>query len=97
MDYDIVVVAFKYFHDIFTSKEEYVQKEMLSCISKLLSNDQNNNLHAMPTLEELRTIVFCMNAHSAAGPHSMNRKFFQSCWHIIGQDLIQVVIYFFCG
>lgn len=38
-----------------------------------------------------------MNAHSAAGTDRMNEKFFQSCQNILGQDLLQVVISFFCG
>lgn len=38
-----------------------------------------------------------MNAHLAAGSNGMNRKIFQSYWHIIGQDLLQVVLSVFCG
>lgn len=48
-------------------------------------------------MEELKQVVFSMSPHSAAGPDSMNIKFFQSCWDIIKYDLVAAVNAFFCG
>uniref|UniRef100_M1D937 Non-LTR retroelement reverse transcriptase n=1 Tax=Solanum tuberosum TaxID=4113 RepID=M1D937_SOLTU len=51
----------------------------------------------MPTVEELKEVVFSMNPNSAAGPDGMNGYFFQKCWHIIKKDLFGVIQAFFCG
>lgn len=54
-------------------------------------------LQIMPTLEDLKQLVFAMNPNSVAELDRMNRKFFQSYWETIKMDLFTVVQYFFCG
>ncbi|XP_055802634.1 uncharacterized protein LOC129871697 [Solanum dulcamara] len=46
----------------------------------MVTDEHNRNLKAIPTMEELRTVVFLMNPNSAAGPNGMNGKhgFFHS-------------------
>ena len=48
-------------------------------------------------MDELKKVVFSMNPNSAAGPDGMNGYFFQKCWNIIKNDLIEVVHAFFSG
>ncbi|XP_055807012.1 uncharacterized protein LOC129875801 [Solanum dulcamara] len=38
----------------------------------MVTDEHNRNLKAIPTMEELRTVVFLMNPNSAAGPDGMN-------------------------
>ncbi|XP_055826281.1 uncharacterized protein LOC129894627 [Solanum dulcamara] len=38
----------------------------------MVTDEHNKNLKAIPTMEELRTVVFLMNPNSAAGPDGMN-------------------------
>jgi len=45
----------------------------------------------MPTLEELKQVVFAMNPHSAPGPDGIGGKFYQACWNIIKEDLLAAV------
>lgn len=77
-DSKIAAVIYKNFHDSFTGKKEYVQEEMLSNISKMLSNDHNDTFQAILTLEELKTVVFSLNAHSETVLDGRNGKFIQS-------------------
>lgn len=51
----------------------------------------------MPTMDELKNIVFSMDPNSVAGPDGMNGKFFQTCWDVIKEDLFKVIQAFFCG
>ncbi|WMV45638.1 hypothetical protein MTR67_039023 [Solanum verrucosum] len=63
----------------------------------MVNQEQNNNLTAMPDLEELKEVVFSMNCNSAIRPDEMNGYFIQKCWHIIRHDLLGVIQAFFCG
>ncbi|XP_055826362.1 uncharacterized protein LOC129894731 [Solanum dulcamara] len=96
-DDDIARAACDHFQNIFTGEDTHIQEDALQCIPKLVTDDQNRDLQALPTLEELRTVVFSMNPNSAAGPDGMNGKFFQECWEIIKEDLFRVVLSFFNG
>lgn len=69
----------------------------MDCIPRMVNQEQNNNLIAVPTIEELKEVVFSMNPNSAAGPDGMNGFFFQKCWQIIKHDLLAVIQAFFCG
>ncbi|XP_055824484.1 uncharacterized protein LOC129893019 [Solanum dulcamara] len=96
-DDDIARAACDHFQNIFTGEDTHIQEDALQCIPKLVTDDQNRDLQALPNLEELRTVVFSMNPNSAAGPDGMNGKFFQECWEIIKEDLFRVVLSFFNG
>lgn len=96
-DEQIAQAACQHFQGIFTGDQCRIREEFLNCIPRLVSDDHNHMLHAMPDLQELKTVVFSMNPYSATGPDGMNGKFFQSCWDIICKDLLKVVQSFFCG
>ena len=57
----------------------------------------NYALLKMPSETEIYDIVFGMNADVAAGPDGFGGHFYQACWHIIKEDLLNVVTYFFNG
>ncbi|KAL0449157.1 UNVERIFIED_CONTAM: hypothetical protein Slati_1472100 [Sesamum latifolium] len=50
-----------------------------------------------PTLEEMRLVVFNMDATSTAGPDGFNAFFYQKCWEIIKDDVLEVVEDFMNG
>lgn len=41
--------------------------------------------------------VFDLNKDSACGPDGFSGEFFQTSWSIIQEDVVQMVIAFFCG
>ena len=63
----------------------------------MIDEVDNNALVIIPTLDEVKKVVFSMNASSAPGPDGFTGKFFQHCWNIIAQDLYTVILEFFNG
>ncbi|KAG5600548.1 hypothetical protein H5410_031918 [Solanum commersonii] len=84
------------FGDIYAKVKDYeersniIDEEPLNCIPRMVNQAQNDELQALPTVEELKGVVFSMNPNSAAGLDGMNGCFFQKCWSIIKDDLIQL-------
>ncbi|XP_055803413.1 uncharacterized protein LOC129872452 [Solanum dulcamara] len=77
-DAEIAEVACEHFQQMFTGEEKYIQKKALQCIPHMVTEKKNEQLQALPSIEELKTVVFAMNPNSAAGPDGMNGKFFQN-------------------
>lgn len=96
-DENIATVVCSHFEGIFTGEEKWINEQVLTCIPRLVTENHNQMLQQMPTIEELKMVVFSMSPNSAAGPDGMTGKFFRVCWEVISQDLLDVVQYFFCG
>ena len=87
----------EHFKTIFIGENKYIEEQHLECIPKMVNQDHNTQLTELPDMDELKKVVFSMNPNSAAGPDGMNGYFFQKCWNIIKNDLIEVVHAFFSG
>ncbi|KAH0684447.1 hypothetical protein KY289_022199 [Solanum tuberosum] len=90
-DDNITKAAGAHFQGIFTGVDRFINEHAISCIPRMVDQEQNNKLTALPDLEELKEVVFSMNPNSAAGPDGMNGQFFQKCWQIIKDDLLSVI------
>ncbi|XP_024177848.1 uncharacterized protein LOC112183741 [Rosa chinensis] len=64
-------------------------------IPSLVSEDDNSVLVSIPTAEEIRRVVFFMDPSSSPGPDGFPGSFYQSCWDIVGNDVIGFVQFFF--
>ncbi|XP_069145909.1 uncharacterized protein [Solanum lycopersicum] len=89
--------ACEHFKNIFTGEEKLINEKSLDCIPRMVNQDQNTLLNTVPGLDELKEVVFSMSPNSAAGPDGMNWFFFQKCWNIIKNDLLEVLHAFFSG
>ncbi|XP_047942726.1 uncharacterized protein LOC125189497 [Salvia hispanica] len=69
----------------------------LGILSTLPSHVNMELLEKAPSTEEIRKVVFSINAESAAGPDGYSGLFFQACWEIIGADVVAAVLDFFAG
>lgn len=96
-DDQIAQAACDYYHDIFTGQNNSIDERIFQHIPSLITPYQNHILQDMPNMEELKQVVFSMSPNSAPGPDGIGGKFYQTCWHIIKEDLLAVVQYFFCG
>ncbi|WMV32827.1 hypothetical protein MTR67_026212 [Solanum verrucosum] len=65
-DEQIAQAACDYYQQIFTGQNDRIDGRILQHIPTLVTPIQNEMLQAMPTLEELRQVVFAMNPSSAA-------------------------------
>ncbi|KAG5580314.1 hypothetical protein H5410_050941 [Solanum commersonii] len=96
-DEHIAEAACMHFQNIFTGEDKHIDEVPMNCIPRIVTQEQNDSLKAIPTIEELKEVVFSMNPNSAAGPDGMNGCFFQKCWSIIKHDLLAVIQAFFNG
>ncbi|XP_071940073.1 uncharacterized protein [Coffea arabica] len=69
----------------------------LEVIPKIISREQNDELERLPSMEEIREVVFAMDGESAAGPDGFTGRFFTFAWDVVGQDVLEAVVSFFCG
>ncbi|XP_055824355.1 uncharacterized protein LOC129892841 [Solanum dulcamara] len=96
-DDNIASAACAHFEKLFTAEEKQINEDVIKCIPRIVTDQQNELLHSIPTKEELKEVVFSMSPTSAAGPDGMSGKFFHSCWDIICDDLLKLVQHFFNG
>ena len=78
-DENIAKEACMYFQNIFTEKSDKISEEVLNCIPRMVTDEQNQLLQQMPNMQELKKVVFSMNPNSAPGPDGFGGKFYHSC------------------
>ncbi|KAL0407597.1 UNVERIFIED_CONTAM: putative ribonuclease H protein [Sesamum radiatum] len=86
----------EYFTRAFTDEGDVIFDD-LQCVPTLLTDKDMELLHAKPTMEDIKAVVFDMCPDSTAGPNGFSALFFQSCWDIIAEDLLEAVLDFFAG
>ncbi|KAK6793719.1 hypothetical protein RDI58_007172 [Solanum bulbocastanum] len=74
----IAQVACEYFQNIFTGNQELIDELPMNCIPRMVSQEHNERMKAMPTIQELKEVVYSMNPNSTAGPDGMNVFFSRS-------------------
>jgi len=85
-----------HFTKLFTSTTNVLQNDMVQeVIPHLITDRINNVLTFLPSLEEIKNVVFSLNKDSAPGPDGFGALFFQKYWEIINQDVYKAVIQFF--
>ena len=96
-DDNIAQVACEHFKEIFNCEEKLINEHTLECIPRMINQDQNTQLTCVPSMDELKEVVFSINPNSAAGLDCMNGYFFKKCWHIIKNVLMGIAQAFFSG
>ncbi|WMV24325.1 hypothetical protein MTR67_017710 [Solanum verrucosum] len=61
---------------------------LLQHIQPLIDAEANGFLNAIPDAEEIKKVVFELNGDSTSGPDGFTGYFYQTCWEIVGEDLI---------
>ncbi|XP_016513333.1 uncharacterized protein LOC107830320 [Nicotiana tabacum] len=79
------------------SQATITDHSLLDCIPRIISVEDNELLTSIPSIIEVREAIFKLNAYSAAGLDSFNWVFFQKCWEIIKEDIMDFVREFFNG
>lgn len=54
-------------------------------------------LQKFPTNEEIKAAVLSLHPDSTAGPGRFNRKFYEISWHIISEDVYNMIKDIFKG
>ncbi|KAL2475523.1 Uncharacterized protein Adt_36259 [Abeliophyllum distichum] len=89
--------ALAYFQSILTKEPTEDGRVLLESIPNIISSEDNRNLNAVPTAEEIKGTVFSLNKDSAAGPDGFSALFYQHCWDIIQHNLCEAIVDFFDG
>ncbi|XP_060186235.1 uncharacterized protein LOC132615631 [Lycium barbarum] len=94
---EIAQKAIRFFSDQFKEENIPTDFSMLDKIPKMVTKEQNQQLYEMPDEAEVKTTVFGLNGGSAGGPDGFKGRFFQACWEIFANNLVNMVRSFFCG
>lgn len=86
--------ADSYFPQLFQSAPSNPD-ESLNMVGPSISNEQNQQLTAIPTAAEIRKAVFSLKKSSSQGPHGFTRAFFTDCQLIVSIYVTQAVVHFF--
>lgn len=70
---------------------------VMRIIPKLVSTEDNAMLEAIPSMEEVKNIVFLMNDESAPGPEGITAFFYRFFWDLVKEDILVVAKEFFSG
>ena len=86
-----------YYNCIFSSSNTVLQDQFLveEVIPKLIDDTTNNLLIMIPSLDEVKKVIFDLNQDGAPGPYGFGASFFQCYWDIIQQDVYEAVLEFF--
>ena len=95
-DGTIGMEAVKFFDDLL-SAESSSDFRLVHVIPNLSSEIDNSCLEEAPSFDEVTRVVFCMDGDSAAGPDGFTGKFFTFAWEVVGPDVYQAILSFFCG
>ncbi|XP_071914053.1 uncharacterized protein [Coffea arabica] len=89
--------AVEFVSSLFASEQHGWQPPSVPFTVPQLSAEDNGLLAALPEMEEVREVIFGMEADSAPGPDGFGAGFYQGCWSIIKLDLLEAVKAFFQG
>ncbi|XP_071928033.1 uncharacterized protein [Coffea arabica] len=93
----ICAEAVSFFQDLFTEEGSRPSSEMLEIIPTILTEQDNMELTEVPSLNEVKKVIFSMDGDSAAGPDGFTGKFFTEAWEVVAEDVHRAIMSFFCG
>ncbi|XP_071902080.1 uncharacterized protein [Coffea arabica] len=88
--------AVRFFSNLF-SADPVADFHLLDVIPNLGDEINNTRLEEVPSLEEVKGVVFGMDGDSTAGPDGFSGKFFTVAWEVVAHDVYKAVVSFFCG
>ncbi|KAK4403176.1 hypothetical protein Sango_1058300 [Sesamum angolense] len=86
-----------FFQRLLTAEPVFPEEMDSEHLEDGLTDEDRQSLCVMPTLEEVREVVFSIDPDCVAGPDGFGAVFFSTCWEIISEDVFGAVIEFFHG
>jgi len=78
----------EFYHNQFTQERDASSFSLLRHIPELITYEENSDLCKLPELDEVRKAIFNLNRDRASGPDGLTGRFYQSCWDIVGNDIL---------
>ena len=91
---DVADLATNHFEDIFKASTCDRLEECLNAVSHKMTSNMQEVLSSEYSAEEIKAALFQMGPTKAPGSNGMNALFYQKFWHIVGNDVINVVLDF---
>lgn len=79
----------------FSRRCNFEYMALLQYIQPKITQEENAFVKILPNEEEINKVVFALNPDSACGPNGLKGCFYQTCWDIVGPDIIKVIHAFF--
>ena len=91
---DVARIAVDYFDNLFCPGSCNQMEECLSTVSAKVSPTMQDMLSKDFIVDEIKEAVFQMRPTKAPRPNGMNALFYQKIWNIVGNDVVNAVLYF---
>lgn len=78
-----------YFGQLYASTQVIIE-DVLECITKRITSNQNSILTRAIDGEEAKQAVFNMHPDKSLGPNSLNPGFYQAYWDVLGGDIVDM-------
>ncbi|XP_024156000.1 uncharacterized protein LOC112163980 [Rosa chinensis] len=89
---DIENHAVQHFSSTFSHDNKIIDTGLVErVIPRMVTDEENAALLALPLGEEIKATVFSMDGSSAPGPDGFSGAFYQSCWDVVSSDVISMV------
>ncbi|KAJ4449875.1 hypothetical protein ANN_01281 [Periplaneta americana] len=83
---DIITIFHRYFTDMFDDKSAHVSQTFNPNPFRYVTPEQNKQLNAPITKEEVQIAVFQGKANKSPGTDGITNEFYQQYWDIIGDE-----------
>ena len=85
-------IAVEYYKTLFSTALPTHTVEVIDLVDRVVTDGMRHTL-LLPYIEnEVRVALFQMHTYKSPGPDDMSPYFFQKFWHIVGLDVISVVL-----
>ncbi|XP_075087578.1 uncharacterized protein LOC142169594 [Nicotiana tabacum] len=93
----LATAAVDFYQKQFTNEGDASEFSFLNNVPSMVTMDHNLELSRLPTIEEVRVVVFKLSGESDSGPDGFTDLFYQTCWDVIGADIHNMVLHFYGG
>lgn len=86
-----------YFVEFLCSSQTVLVLNFTGLIQKEVMESKNLNICRSPSEQEMKETLFAIPINSSSDPDGFNAGFFQHCWELIKNNLVEAIRDFFAG
>ena len=91
----IVERVINFYQNLFSHEPSACDYSAFNCIESCVSDDDNNMINIIPSLQEVYDIDFSIDVNSSPWFDGLSGMFNHNCWNIISTDVHNAVKAFF--
>lgn len=86
-----------YFSKLYTKEDEFYKPYPIRNAFPVFERSQLQGFSLAVDDEEIKNVVFCMNALKAPGIDGLHALFYQTQWNVVGNSVCKLIKYIFSG